>query len=223
DFIIVHESANEWRGNNLTMKEQAAMWVHESYANYAESLYEECLDGKAAGARYVIGVRDNVRNDRPIVAPYGVNAEGSGDMYYKGGNMLHTIRQVVNDDAKWREILRGLQKTFWHQTVTGAQVEDYISRQAGVDLSPVFEEYLNTTMIPVLEYKFDGRTVSYRWADVVPGFAIPVKVTLAPERYTFIHPTAHWQTASTTLASPAEFKVDENFYVTVKNVGPGGE
>ena len=223
DFIIVHESAHEWWGNNITMKDQADMWVHESFANYAESLYEECLDGKEAGARYVIGVRDNVRNDRPIVAPYGVNAEGSGDMYYKGGNMLHTIRQIVNDDAKWRDILRGLQKTFWHQTVTGQQVEHYISRQAGMDLGPVFDEYLNTTMIPTLEYRFAGRTVSYRWADVVPGFAMPVKVTLAPDRYTFIHPTAQWQTAPTTLAAPADFKVDENFYVTVKNVDPGKE
>ncbi|HUX32648.1 MAG TPA: M1 family metallopeptidase, partial [Gemmatimonadaceae bacterium] len=145
DFIIVHESAHEWWGNNITMQDQADMWVHESFANYAESLYEECQHGTADGARYVIGTRANVTNDRPIIPAYGVNAEGSGDMYYKGGNMLHTIRQIVNDDAKWRGILRGLNKTFWHQTVTGAQVEHYISAQAGVDLRTVFQQYLTTT------------------------------------------------------------------------------
>ena len=138
DFIIVHEGAHEWWGNNITAADHADMWIHESFANYAESLYEECQEGKAAGAEYVIGVRQNVRNDGPIIGHFGVNDEGSGDMYYKGGNMLHTIRQIVNDDARWRDILRGLNKTFWHQTVSGKQVEDYISAQAHVDLSKVF-------------------------------------------------------------------------------------
>jgi aminopeptidase N len=221
DFIIVHESAHEWWGNSLTMKDQADMWVHESFANYAEALYEECQAGKAAGAAYVIGVRANIANDRPIVPAYGVNAEGSGDMYYKGGNMLHTIRQIVNDDERWRGILRGLQKTFRHQTVTGQQVEDYISRQAGVDLRTVFEEYLNTTMVPELEYRFSGSTLSYRWRNVVPGFDMPVRVTLAPDRYSFITPTEQWQSAPTTLSSPAAFRIDENFYVTAKDVTAG--
>ena len=114
DFIIVHESAHEWFGNSITTKDIADSWVHEGFANYAESLYEECQSGKDAGARYVIGTRENIANDAPVVAEYGLNREGSGDMYSKGGNMLHTIRQIVGDDEKWRAILRGLNKTFWH-------------------------------------------------------------------------------------------------------------
>ncbi len=223
DFIIVHESAHEWWGNSISGKDHADMWIHESFANYAESLYEECQEGKEAGERYVIGTRANIQNDRPIIPAYGVNAEGSGDMYYKGGNMLNTIRQIVNDDAKWRGILRGLQQTFRHQTVSSAQVERYMSAQAGVDLSKVFQEYLTTTMIPQLEYRFDGRTLSYRWAHVVPGFDMPVKVTLAPDRYSFIHPTEQWQATATSLPAPADFKVDENFYVTTRDVGTGGK
>src|SRR5205823_8460541 len=105
DFIIVHESAHEWFGNSITAQDVADLWVHESFANYAESLYTECQEGKQAGAEYAIGARKLVKNDRPIVGRYGVNEEGSGDMYYKGGNMLHTIRQIVGDDAKWRSIL----------------------------------------------------------------------------------------------------------------------
>ncbi|HEU4990776.1 MAG TPA: M1 family metallopeptidase [Gemmatimonadaceae bacterium] len=221
DFIIVHESAHEWWGNSISGKDHADMWVHESFANYAESLYEECQQGKAAGERYVIGTRANIQNDRPIIPAYGVNAEGSGDMYYKGGNMLNTIRQIVNDDAKWRGVLRGLQRTFRHQTVTSEQVEQYISAQAGVDLSKVFAEYLTTTMVPELEYRFSGDTVAFRWTHVVPGFDMPVKVTLAPGEYRFIHPSEQWQTAATTLGSPSDFKVDENFYVTARNVGNG--
>jgi len=226
DFIIVHESAHEWWGNNITMQDQADMWVHESFANYAENLYEECQHGKADGARYVIGTRANVRNDRPIIPAYGVNAEGSGDMYYKGGNMLHTIRQIVNDDAKWRGILRGLNKTFWHQTVTGAQVEHYISAQAGVDLSTVFQQYLTTTKIPVFEYKIAGDTLWSRWADVVPGFDMPVRVWLGAGRSTVLHPTEAWQPLALTgpfaVAAPSDFHVDENFYVIARDVTTGG-
>jgi aminopeptidase N len=218
DFIIVHESAHEWFGNNITTKDMADMWVHESFANYAEGLYTECLFGKEAGAAYTVGTRQGILNDRPVIPAYGVNAQGSGDMYPKGGNMLHTIRQIVDDDAKWLGILRGLNQTFWHQTVTGQQVQDYISKGAGVDLSKVFQQYLRTTQIPVLEYSIDGSTLRYRWASVVPGFDMPVKVTLAPNALGVIRPTEAWQTAPVRLTNPADFRVDVNYYVTAKRV-----
>jgi aminopeptidase N len=218
DFIIVHESAHEWWGNNISMKDQADMWIHEGFANYAEALYTECQEGKKAGAEYVLGVRENIANDKPIVSAYGVNSEGSGDMYYKGGNMLHTIRQIVNDDAKWRSILRGLQSTFRRQTVTGRQVQDYISRRAGVNLSKVFEQYLTTTTIPALEYKIEGRKLSYRWSDAVPGFDMPVRVKLSPAGWTLVRPTASWKTATLRFSDPASFAVDENFYVIPRHV-----
>ena len=219
DFIIVHETAHEWFANNITAKDLADMWVHESFANYAESLYTECLFGKEAGARYAIGTRQGIRNDRPIVPAYGVNAQGSGDMYPKGGNMLHTIRQIVGDDEKWRGILRGLNRTFWHQTVTGAQVEAYISEQAGVDLSNVFDQYLRSTKVPTFEYRIDGGTLFYRWTNVVPGFDMPIGVTLSERGYTVIHPREEWQKARLRLRDRSSFKVDPNFYVETRNVG----
>jgi aminopeptidase N len=218
DFIIVHESAHEWFGNNITAKDNADMWVHESFANYAEGIYTECLFGKDAGAQYIIGNRRGIRNDRPIIPDYEVNDQGSGDMYPKGGEMLHTIRQLVNDDEKWRGILRGLNQTFWHQTVMGKQVEDYISAQAGMNLSKVFDQYLRTTMIPTLEYRISGDTLSYRWVDVVPGFDMPIRVTLDWPTWTLIRPTTSWQTAKVRLGNPTDFRVDENFYVVPKLV-----
>lgn len=218
DFIIVHESAHEWFANNITFKDHADMWVHESFANYSEALYTECLFGKQAGAEYAVGVRRGIRNDKPIEpADRGVNASGSGDMYPKGGTMLHMIRQLVGDDEKWRGILRGLNKTFWHQTVLGSQIKEYMSKEAGQDLSKVFEQYLTTTKIPVLEYSIDGGSVKYRWANVVPGFTMPLKVRLAGDTYEWVRPTEQWQTAK--YSAPAnDFRVDVNFYVTSKNV-----
>jgi aminopeptidase N len=219
DFIIVHESAHEWFGNSISAQDHADMWVHESFANYAEGLYTECQLGRTAGAAYMIGVRKGIRNDRPIVPAYGVNAQGSGDMYPKGGNMLHTIRQIVDDDAKWRGILRGLNRTFRHQTVTGRQVEDYISREAGIDLSKVFAQYLTTTEIPEFQYQVDGSTLSYRWGNVVPGFDMPVRVQVPGLGTRVLRPTEAWQTLAVTSPRAAELVVDENYLVTARNVG----
>jgi aminopeptidase N len=218
DFIIVHEAAHEWWGNNISMADRADMWIHESFANYAEGIYTECLMGKTAGAAYVIGTRRGIRNDRPIIPAYGVNAQGSGDMYPKGGNMLHTIRQVVDDDARWRRILRGLNQTFRRQTVTAAQVQEYISREAGTDLSRVFQQYLTTTRVPVFEYRVTDGALSYRWADVVPGFAMPVRVQIPGEGTVWLRPTETWQSRS---VGPGEIGVDENFYVVTRIVGDG--
>ena len=213
DFIIVHESAHEWFANNVTARDHADMWVHESFANYAEGLYTECLFGKEEGARYIIGTRGGILNDRPIVGTYGVGDTGSGDMYPKGGNMLHTIRQIVDDDERWRGILRGLNETFRHQTVDGADVEAYISARAEVDLGKVFDQYLRTNRVPVLEVRVDGDTLWYRWADVVPGFDMPVAVTLSDAGYSTIHPTEAWQTTAIDLGDPSSFRVDPDYYV----------
>jgi aminopeptidase N len=223
DFIVVHESAHEWWGNSLTTADIADMWVHESFANYSESLYTECRYGTAAGAAYVRGTRKLIKNDRPIVGPYGVNAEGPLDMYYKGGNMLHTIRQVVGNDSTWRAVLRGVQAAFAHQIVTGRQIEQYFSDHTGVDLSRVFQQYLTTTQVPTLEYHVEGATLTYRWTDVVPGFAMPIRVLTGEDRSVRITPTEQWQTTALELERPDAFRVDENYYVFTRWVeAPSG-
>ncbi|MEO8823583.1 MAG: M1 family metallopeptidase [Ginsengibacter sp.] len=212
DFIIVHESAHEWFGNNITSKDLADMWIHESFANYAEALFTKYYYGKKAGDEYVIGVRKNVQNDKPVIAHYGVNEEGSGDMYYKGGNMLHTIRQIINNDEKFRNILRGLNKTFYHQTVTAKQVEDYINQQSGIDFSKVFQQYLETTEVPMLDVKYIKGKPFYKWDNCIDGFNMPVKIYDQKGKSFIIRPTNKYQQAPSNVKS---FKVDENYYVTV--------
>jgi aminopeptidase N len=214
DFIIIHESGHEWFANNITYKDMADMWIHESFTNYSENLYTEYYFGKEAGAAYVIGTRKGIRNDKPIIGTYGVNSSGSGDMYSKGGNMLHTIRQIINDDEKWRQILRGLNKDFYHQTVDSKQIEDYLSKNVGRDLSKVFDQYLRDVKIPVLEYSVEKNKIKYRWSNCVEGFDMPVKVSVDGEKMEFIYPTTSWKT----IKGKTDLKVDENFYVTAKAV-----
>ena len=219
DFIIVHESAHEWWGNSITSKDLADMWVHESFANYAESLYTECQYGKKAGEEYVIGTRRNIVNDRPIVGKFNVNNEGSGDMYYKGGNMLNTIRAVIHNDSLWRRILTGANRRFWHQTITGKQLEAYFSLMARMDLSKIFSQYLETTQVPQLQYRIQGNRVSYRWANVVPGFSMPIQATLSDSTYSFIHPSQTWKSSPFRPSGQGVFRVDDNYYIQIKKVG----
>lgn len=221
DYIIIHESAHEWWGNSISARDHADMWVHEGFAMYAEGLYTECQEGKDAATRYYVGLRERIKNDMPIIGHYGVDdVPLSEDRYYKGANMLNTLRQVVNDDAKWRRILRGANVMYRHRTIWGAQLVDYFSQQAGLDLHPVFAQYLTTTDVPVLEYRLSDGALAYRWADVVPGFAMPVRVTLDSDgAFSVIHPTAVWQWTAARLANPAQFRVDPNFYVIPREVG----
>ncbi|WP_298509423.1 M1 family metallopeptidase [uncultured Kordia sp.] len=212
DFIIIHESGHEWFANNITNIDIADMWIHESFTAYSENLFLDYFYGKKASAEYVIGTRGSISNDRPIIGVYDVNHKGSGDMYYKGSNMLHTIRQLIDDDAKWRSILRGLNKDFYHQTVTTQQIENYMSEKSGIDLSAIFDQYLRTVDIPVLRYKKDGKKLMYRWEKTVDHFDMNVRVAIDDEIIT-LSPTTKWQTKEMT-SNIAAIAVDPNFYVT---------
>ena len=194
------------------------MWVHEAFGAYSESLFLNYHFGKQACSEYVIGTRAKVRNDKPIIGPYGVNTEGSHDMYYKGANMLHTLRQIVNDDEKFRQIIRGLSKTFYHQTVTTQQVEKYLSDASGRDLTSFFNQYLRDIRIPVFEYKVEKNQLIYRWSNCVDGFNMPLKISVdkAPK---WLNPTADWQKVK--IRKGSKIETDINFYIVAKNVISG--
>ncbi|KIC92915.1 M1 family metallopeptidase [Flavihumibacter solisilvae] len=215
DFIIIHETGHEWFGNNITTKDIADMWVHEGFTNYSETIYTTCQSGVTAGNEYLAGIRRNIQNNIPIIGQYGVNKEGSGDMYAKGANMIHIIRQLIGDDEKFRQLLRGLNKDFYHKTVTSAEVEKYINQFAGKDFSKIFDQYLRTVKIPQLQYQFLAGTLSYRWRNSVDGFDMPVKVKLDGTD-TWLEPTPEWKTLTTPATS---LEADKNFYIETKQQG----
>jgi aminopeptidase N len=217
DFIIIHESGHEWFANNITTNDIADMWVHEGFTSYGETIFTECEFGKEAGSDYVTGLRRNIKNDVPVVGRYGVNQEGSVDMYYKGSNLLHTIRQLIDNDEKFRQILRGLNKTYYHKTVNSKDVEQYISNESGIDLSKVFDQYLRTIQIPVLEYKFLPGAVNYRWVNCIDGFDMKVKVKINAEQEQWLHPSKDWKTLRVSgERTGTTFIPNRNFYILTK-------
>ncbi|PCJ93376.1 MAG: peptidase M1 [Flavobacteriaceae bacterium] len=218
DFIIIHEAGHEWFANNITYKDAADMWIHEGFTAYSESLYLDYHFGTQAASAYVAGTRNLIRNDKPIIGVYNVNKEGSGDMYYKGANMLHTLRQLIEDDELWRGILRGLNKEFYHKTVTTSEIEDYVSLKTKKDLSAFFNQYLRTTKIPTLEYELKGNTITYRYVDVVTDFDMPLRVFVDNKpHWLFPKKNETWETEKLE-GDIGTFKYDENFYIKTKKL-----
>ncbi len=216
DFIIVHESGHEWFGNNITTRDIADMWVHEGFTNYSETLFTECEYGEEAGNEYQMGTRKNIKNDIPIIGHYGVNNEGSGDMYYKGATLVHMIRQIIDDDEQFRQMLRDMNRDFGGITVSSAEVEQYIMDKSGKDLRKTFDQYLRDTTLPELQYRILGQVLYFRWSSDIPNFDMPVKVTVGIDNFQFIHPGPRWATANLSYMDPKYFKVDKKFYIKVK-------
>ena len=214
DFIIIHESGHEWFANNITYKDVADMWIHEGFTAYSENLYLDYYYGKVASAEYVIGTRKKIQNDRPIIGQYNVNNEGSVDMYYKGSNILHTLRQLVEDDEKWRHILREMNKRFYHQTVTTAQIEDYLCEQTGIDLTYFFNQYLRDTRIPTFEYSIKNNKLEYRYTNIVDRFDMPIQIMI-DNKQEWIFPKALWQIMP--IKSNSIF-IDPDFYIETKEL-----
>ncbi|MBL7935700.1 MAG: M1 family metallopeptidase [Bacteroidia bacterium] len=213
DFIVVHESGHEWFGNNITASDVADNWIHEGFTSYSEVLFTECEFGKEAGNDYCEGVKKSINNDIPIIGKYDVHQEGSGDMYNKGSQVVHMIRQVINDDEKFRLLLREMNRTFYHQTVSTKELELFINEKTGINFIPFFNQYLRTTQIPMLQYKIKKNKLSFRYTNCLTEFNMPVKIKTDKEF--IITPTTQWQTISLEKKTKT-ISLDRNVYVKLE-------
>jgi aminopeptidase N len=212
DFIIIHESAHEWFGNSVGAADRSDMWIHEGWATYLEGLYVEYRWGREAALKYLNGYRPKIRNQRPIIGERGVNASAPEDQYFKGALFLNTLRSVVNDDAKWWKLLRGFYQHFQHRDILTEDVIAYFNAHTGMNLTPIFNQYLRHADIPTLELNFDAAnsTVTYRWKADEPGFSMPVRVG-SPDHWQILHPTTEPQTMKTPLDKD-HFEVPADLY-----------
>ena len=213
DFIIIHESGHEWFGNSITAKDIADMWIHEGFTTYSESVYIECRWGKEDALEYLEGIRKNIGNQAPIIGDYGVNSEGSGDMYPKGANLLNTIRSIYNNDELWWKTLKDFSTTFKHKVIDTKTVEDFFNAPIEHDLQPVFDQYLRHTAIPVLELKEDQDRINYRWKTEVSNFNMPVDDFMNNEEIR-VFPTSTWKELPEEVEDLDDIKViEKEFYI----------
>jgi aminopeptidase N len=212
DFIIVHESGHEWFGNNITCKDNADMWIHEGFTTYSEVLFVQCGFGIDSANRYLQGLRRNILNDKNMIGDYGVNREGSNDIYDKGAAMIHTIRQIINNDSLFRAILIGMNTHFAKKTVSTEDIENFWIEKSGKNLKPLFNQYLRTTNIPVLNYKYKGNTLYYYFSNCSKDFQMPVKM-LADNGVDFWIDVNPAQQKTKIEANLKNLKPDANFYI----------
>ncbi len=220
DFIIIHESAHEWFGNAITAADRSDMWIHEGWATYLESLYVEYRWGKEDAIKYLNGYKPKIRNRQPIVAPRGVNASPPEDQYFKGALFINTLRSVMGDDKKWFALLHDFFQHFKYKNIMTEDVVNYFNEKTGMNLTPMFDEYLRHAALPVLQLKFDDAagTVAYRWKADESSFAMPIKVG-APGQWQLIQPTSEWKTMKTSLGKDAFQAQTDLYYVDVERVG----
>jgi aminopeptidase N len=213
DFIIVHESGHEWFGNNITAQDISDNWIHEGITTYTECLFAECAFGKEKAFEYTRGQWKNIRNDIPIVGDKGVNDDASSDKYDKGSAVMHMIRMMMNNDEKFRQLLRGMNKDFYHKIVSSQQVETYIIEITGLDLNKFFEQYLYTTQIPQLEWYIKDKELYYKFNNAIQGFTLPLPITDGKNSIT-IHPGFEWQ--HTKWGGGYNIELPKDFLITEK-------
>jgi aminopeptidase N len=213
DYITIHESGHEWFGNSITSKDIADMWIHEGFTQYTEIVYIECTLGYDKAMQYAYGLRNSVDNDRPIIGHYGVNNEGSGDMYPKGALLLNTLRHVINDDTKWWKLILDYSNTYKHKIIDTETVINFFNKESGMDLTPIFNHYLRKTVIPKLELKVNGGELQARWTNVAKDFAMPVDISLNNKTIR-IYPKSDWSSTKQNVKEISQIKVlDRKFFI----------
>lgn len=213
DYITIHETGHEWFGNSITSKDIADMWIHEGFTTYTETVFIECTQGYEAAMKYVNGQSKNVRNDKPIIGQFGVNREGSGDMYYKGSLLLNTLRHVINNDEKWWSLLLKYAETYKKQIIDTPTVIAFFNKESGYNLTPIFNQYLNYTTLPQLEIKAQGTSFQYRWVTEESNFNMPIDIEIGSKKIR-LKPSNDWKKSKETISSLEEIKVlTDKFYV----------
>lgn len=213
DFIIIHESGHEWFGNSITARDIADMWIHEGFTSYSEAVYVECRWGKDKALKYLEGIRRGIGNQSPIIGDYGVNSEGSGDMYHKGANLLNTIRSIYNDDVLWWQTLKDYTETHKHQIIDTETVETFFDKAIDIDLKPIFDQYLRHANLPELQLKKKKDGIWYRWETDAENFKMPVDVFINGNE-TRLPATNNWQKIKLQIKNIEDIKVkEESFYI----------
>ena len=218
DFIIIHESGHEWFGNAVSAADASDMWIHEGFTTYLEGLYVEQRFGREAAIKYINGEKPRVRNQEPVITQRGIHREPTQDQYFKGALFLHTLRSVVNDDAKWEKLLRDFYQRFKYRSILTEDVVQFFNAQLGQDLTPIFNQYLRRSAIPVLELAFqDEGTLAYRWKADEREFAMPVRAG-APGALQILEPTTDWKTMRSPAAKDVFVVATDLYYIDVRRL-----
>ena len=221
DFIVIHESGHEYWGNSVSMNDVADMWIHESFCTYTEALYVEQLYGYNSMLEYLMYQKDFISGRSPILGVHGVNQKGnSTDMYYKGSWMLHSIRNTLNNDSLWFSIVKGIAHDFLIKNCDGTEIIDYMCNASGLDLKPIFQQFLVHANLPVLSYKFKNKRgkleLYYKWEAAEVNFNMPIEISVGNSEKFRIFPNSNYQSLYLGNTDKKRVKFSEELFLFEK-------
>jgi len=223
DNLLIHETGHEYFGNSVSTHDHAELWIHEGFTVYMDALYVECKFGYESALDFYKAGRNTIRNAVPMVGPLNINYQDwdDSDIYYKGAWMLHTLRNMIEDDEKWFALLRSFYEKNQISVIDSQVFIDHVNEKTGENYTLFFEQYLYHARIPELQYELKkcGKNleVKYRLQANVEGLEMPLKIG-EKDNYTNINATSEWQTIKLKRIEQSDFRIaNELFYVKGRN------
>lgn len=149
DGLLHHELGHEWWGNKVTVNDWADFWIQEGICSYGDALYTLEMEGEAAYLKWFKNSALHFQHKKPIVMGKDIDEETAyhGDIYGKGAFFMHTLRYVLGDTIFFptlKQLATDARYTY-DNLVNTNDVESLFSKNAGIDLKPLFNLYLRTT------------------------------------------------------------------------------
>lgn len=163
--VVVHELAHQWWGDAVTCGTWKDIWLNESFATYAEALWEESVGGASAlRAKMTAKLSFNSSWNYAVYDPVGQGQYIFSDLVYsKGGWILHTLRGIVGDSLFFGA-LRDYYDLYQGKSALSDDLQAVFEQKAGSSLSWFFDPWVHGPGWPVYAYSwsFSADSLSVR-------------------------------------------------------------
>ena len=198
DWLLHHELAHEWFGNQMTNRNADDMWLHEGLGSYMQPLYLRWLHGDRYMEAELLEQRNQLLNRFPVVsgeerAEDDVYKDDRGpglDLYNKGSLIAHSLRMLVGDEAFFRSVTRLVYGrpdprpgNFTTRNATTDEFLAILEDESGRELDWFFRGYLYNAALPDLRQTREGDHLRLEW---ITGdgavFPMPIEVEVDGRR-----------------------------------------
>lgn len=151
--VVVHELAHQWFGNQVTCGAWHDIWLNEGFATYAQYLAYDKYDG--LGPTYMRIIQEHATSaiDGSVYVTDTTNWNRIFDgrlTYNKAACVIHMLRYVVNDDAKFFGILRAYLQQFSFGNATTNDFKLAAEKATGMALDTFFTQWIYGEGYPYL-------------------------------------------------------------------------